>query len=42
MRVAKEKLADADHIFFVPLDFKHIVRKFLNALEPSLFILAES
>ena len=42
MQVAKEKLADADHIFFVPLDFRHIVRKFLNALEPSLFILAES
>jgi len=42
MRVAKEKLVDADHIFFVPLDFKHVVRKFFKTLRPSLFVLAES
>lgn len=42
MRVAREKLADADHIFFVPLDFACIVRKFFNALKPTLFVLAES
>jgi 3-deoxy-D-manno-octulosonic-acid transferase len=42
MRVAKEKLVDADHIFFVPLDFKHVVRKFFKTLRPSVFILAES
>jgi 3-deoxy-D-manno-octulosonic-acid transferase len=42
MRVAKEKLVDADHIFFVPLDFKHVVRKFFKILRPSLFVLAES
>jgi 3-deoxy-D-manno-octulosonic-acid transferase len=42
MRVAKEKLVGADHIFFVPLDFKHVVRKFFKTLRPSLFVLAES
>jgi len=42
MRVAKEKLTDADHIFFVPVDFTCVVRKFFKALQPSLFILAES
>jgi 3-deoxy-D-manno-octulosonic-acid transferase len=42
MRVAKEKLVDADHIFYVPLDFKHVVRKFFKTLRPSVFVLAES
>lgn len=42
MRVAKEKLVDADFIFFIPLDFTFIIRKFLNALEPDVFVLAES
>lgn len=42
MNVAKEKLRYADNIFFVPLDFKHVVRKFFAALTPRLFILAES
>lgn len=42
MRVAKEKLTDADHIFFVPVDFTCVVRKFFKALQPSLFVLAES
>ncbi len=42
MRVAKEKLSGADHFFFVPIDFARVVRKFFNALKPSLFILAES
>jgi len=42
MRVAQEKLADADHIFFVPIDFAHLVRKKFIALKPSLFVLAES
>jgi len=42
MRMAKEKLVDADNIFFVPLDFKHVVRKFLKTLRPSVFVLAES
>jgi len=42
MKVAKEKLGYADNIFFVPLDFKHVVKKFFIALTPRLFILAES
>jgi 3-deoxy-D-manno-octulosonic-acid transferase len=42
MRVAKEKLKDADHIFFVPFDFSGIVKKFFNVLTPTLFVLAES
>jgi len=42
MRVAKEKLVDADFIFFIPLDFTFIIRKFLNVLEPDVFVLAES
>ncbi len=42
MRVAREKLTDADHIFFVPLDFACVVKKFFNVLKPTLFVLAES
>ncbi len=42
MRVAKEKLTDADNIFFVPLDFKYVVRKFFSILRPRVFVLAES
>ncbi len=42
MRIAREKLVEADHIFFIPLDFTCIVRRFFNALEPKLFVLAES
>ncbi|NIO49270.1 MAG: hypothetical protein GTN73_07540 [Candidatus Aminicenantes bacterium] len=42
MRVAKEKLTDADNVFFVPLDFKRVVRKFFNTLRPRVFVLAES
>lgn len=42
MRVAKDKLADADHIFFVPVDFACVVKKFFHALKPDIFVLAES
>jgi 3-deoxy-D-manno-octulosonic-acid transferase len=42
MRVAREKLTDADHIFFVPLDFACVVKKFFNVLKPTLFVSAES
>lgn len=42
MRVAKEKLSDADHFFFIPIDFVRVVRKFFTALKPRMFILAES
>ncbi len=41
-RIAKEKLTMADIIFFVPLDFALIVRRFFKALKPKLFLLAES
>jgi 3-deoxy-D-manno-octulosonic-acid transferase len=40
--MAKEKLTHVDHIFFVPLDFRFIVRKFFRYLKPDLFVLAES
>ncbi len=42
MRMAREKLTDADNIFFVPLDFAWVVKKFFNVLKPTLFVLAES
>ena len=42
MRVAREKLVEADHVFFIPLDFTCIVRRFFKTLEPKLFVLAES
>lgn len=41
-RMAQEKLKDADEIFFVPLDFGFIVRKFFRCLSPDVFVLAES
>jgi len=42
LRIATEKLKEADRIFFVPLDFKCIAQKFFCALEPTVFIMAES
>jgi len=42
MSVAREKLTDADHLFFVPMDFAFLVRKFFRALKPKVFVLAES
>lgn len=41
-RIAKEKLAGADAIFLVPVDFGWTVRRFFRALRPRIFILAES
>ncbi len=41
-RVAREKLATVDDIFFVPLDFRIIVKKFFRHLKPDVFVLAES
>ncbi len=41
-KMAQEKLKGVDDIFFVPLDFRCVVRKFFNRLKPDLFILAES
>lgn len=40
--MAKEKLKDVDDIFFVPLDFRIIVRRFFSHLRPDIFVLAES
>ena len=42
VQVAKGKLSSVDDIFFIPLDFKWIVKKFFRALKPQIFILAES
>lgn len=42
MRIAREKLAEADYIFFIPLDFKWIVRRFFRRLKPRVVIIAES
>jgi len=42
MRIAREKLDKADNIFFIPIDFLCIARRFFKVLKPRLFILAES
>ena len=41
-RMAQEKLKEADHIFFIPLDFTILVKKFFRRIKPDIFILAES
>jgi 3-deoxy-D-manno-octulosonic-acid transferase len=41
-RVAKQTLSGVEEIFFVPLDFGWVVRRFFSVLRPRLFILAES
>jgi 3-deoxy-D-manno-octulosonic-acid transferase len=41
-QMAQKELSRADNIFFVPLDYGPIVRKFFKNLKPDLFILAES
>jgi 3-deoxy-D-manno-octulosonic-acid transferase len=40
--VARQTLEGVDEIFFVPLDFRWVVRRFFTALRPDMFILAES
>lgn len=40
--MAKQRLKDVDEIFFVPLDFRIIIRKFFHHLRPDVFVLAES
>jgi len=42
LQIAKEKLEGIDNFFFVPLDFKWVVKKFFRVLKPEAFILAES
>lgn len=41
-RIAKERLQEADSVFFVPLDFPFMVKRFFRVLRPQLFVLAES
>lgn len=42
LRMANEKLQGVDNVFLIPLDFARSIRKFFNAFNPKLFILAES
>jgi len=42
LRIAKEKLNGVDNIFFIPLDFSYVVRKFFASFKPRVLILAES
>ena len=41
-RMAEEKMAAADLLFYVPFDFAGCVRRVLNRMRPDLLILAES
>jgi len=41
-QIAQKELSQTDTIFFIPLDFGPVVRKFFKKLKPDLFILAES
>lgn len=40
--VAQKKLKDVDELFYLPFDFKLIVRRFFKIIKPSLLILTES
>jgi 3-deoxy-D-manno-octulosonic-acid transferase len=42
IKVAREKLTEADRIFFVPLDFRRVIRRVLRAVRPGALVLAES
>lgn len=42
LRIAQDRLTGVDKIFFIPLDFRWVVKKFFRILKPQLFILAES
>jgi 3-deoxy-D-manno-octulosonic-acid transferase len=41
-RMAREKVEDVDHLFFIPFDFAFAVRKAFRRLKPDLLVLAES
>jgi 3-deoxy-D-manno-octulosonic-acid transferase len=41
-RMAREKFAELDEIFFVPLDLGFVVKRFFLHLKPDVFVLAES
>ncbi|MBN1271228.1 MAG: hypothetical protein JXB26_03065 [Candidatus Aminicenantes bacterium] len=42
MRIAQEKIKAASCLFFVPFDFKWIVRRFFLKVHPDIFVLTES
>jgi 3-deoxy-D-manno-octulosonic-acid transferase len=42
LQMAREKLVGVDRIFFIPMDFRTVARKFFQTLRPTLFVLAES
>ncbi|HEX2695613.1 MAG TPA: glycosyltransferase N-terminal domain-containing protein, partial [Acidobacteriota bacterium] len=42
IKVAREKLLEADRIFFVPLDFRRVIRRVFRAVRPGVLVLAES
>lgn len=42
LRVAADKIREAELIFYLPLDFRSSVRRVLRALRPRLLVLAES
>ncbi len=42
LRLAEKKLGSADHIFFIPFDFKWILRRYFRRLKPGVFVLVES
>jgi len=41
-RIAKQTLQEVEEVLFVPLDFGWVVRRFFAALQPRVFVLAES
>ena len=41
-RMAQDKLSGVDFLFFIPFDFRWIIRKYFRMINPDLFVLAES
>lgn len=41
-KIAHQKINQADRIFYLPLDFSWVVKKYFNQLNPKVFILTES
>ena len=42
IKVAREKIKEADRVFFVPLDFRWVLRRVFRAIHPGVLVLAES
>jgi 3-deoxy-D-manno-octulosonic-acid transferase len=40
--MAEQKLKSVDKIFFLPLDFRFVVKRFFRRIKPDVFVLAES